>query len=611
MGTETLTEVAEGDQILLETGNATVRALRGEVVPRNQDGVATAGAGNLGTEQYSFRELHVRDLIINGTPAARPDNNPATTQLFANGVVRGMAPTGRPGMCGWMNEAQDDGIVLHATTEAPLVVRVGGQEYTLTADITGGGVPSEPRYPASAIDQWSSLNEDGPDTPPPDEIGNVFRGMATEYAGFSGREMRLRGQFLQAITLPAEFENNIIIRLVSGPFGSQQVEYSPFQLGGLIRNNPTVRRALRGGMNVAARTGYGIRNAGLIDRAAISLATLAYVFVDPTTDPWTIHHEKQVVGSVSESFPTGAANNIVYRESNNKWYRFEGGAWVEKEWVLLGISATTSRTTQAVLGARTEDSLRKLRSSARLLHSTGRWDRNRAAFYTPSRSGNIITWTPPGGSAGDSLLDARGPQNYISQQHRPIAARYRIDTGQRQDRDLANDSGGQGIYNVWVSAETGEAFSDKTVPNQMELAVGEVVLIHPHQNAVWIGSYSVDNNSLTTNRINLPNETISVGEESAVGPTHCPAIWYRAIIQVPPFGSDRSGIDTLQTGNDVFGVDTFSGVARRRWNDGYFLGPIEGFIGRIRTEDTVQTKQIRFELPTLGDIADGYYNVVD
>jgi len=371
---------------------------------------------------------------------------------------------------------------------------------------------------------------------------------------------------------------------------------------------------LRGGMNTS-RSGYTIDNADYTPGSGNGHATFGYVFVDPTETPWSIMQETNVVGSIQDIFPTGSDGQILFRGTNSKWYRRESGNWIEKEWVLVGISATypdsdNVNRTEAVLGVRSEDSLRKLRPLARLLHSSGAWDRARAAFYTPTRSGNIITWTPPGGATGTSETEARGPHNYIAQSHQPIAQRYQIDTEQRFGRALARDNDGEGIYNVWVSGEDGRAFSDKTIPNLMELAQGQIVMIHPHQNAAWIGSYSVDNNNDISNRINLPTDRVTVRRNSRPAERFNPAIWYRGFTQIAPFGGEDDGITAGLNRGRIVGRGS-RGRPNRSLTDTWFLGPIEKFAATGDVFNTPVTLQMDIELPTLGDIADNYYNVVD
>lgn len=600
MGTETLTEVADGDEIRLATGNTTVQALKGDVVPRNTEGVAANQGGGLGTAQYPFRELHVRDLIVNGTPLEIDEEVEVATQLFANGVVRGMAPTGRPGMCGWMNEAQADGIVLHASETEPLVVRVGGREYSLTADVTGG-TPLPAIQPSREYDitSYSPTITSTTDFPSDADRGVPFEGTNGRFMGFTGRPVRLDQS--TSVMLPSAFGNNIIIRL------SDEPEYIPCERGPNINNGQTIQRMLRNSMNSRANTGYNIDDGGYVT-ANISHSTLGYVFVDPTTDPWSIMQETLVLGAIADTFPAGAEGQILFRDSNSKWYRFESGNWIEKEWVLLGISAThgSPARTQAVLGVRSEDSLAKLRPLARVLHSPGVWDRSRSAYYVPTRSGNIITWASPGGAAESSVIDERGPQNYISQSHEPVAARYQIDTAERMDQDLRTISSNEGTFNVWVSAETGQAFSDLVSPNPTEIGPGEVVLLHPAQNAVWIGSYAVDNNSAVSNRITLPNQAIAVSYN--LQRVRCPAIWYTGVRIDETDGGGRDQVQATSGGRFVGIRD--SRTRRDVFRDNWFLGPVFAF-ELVGSGSSSRNKVIRLDLPTMGDIADAYYNVVD
>ena len=68
MATNTLTEVAVGDAWTIDDENQTVRALKGDVVPRNASGVAQSGAGSLGSPTFPWANVHTTLLTVNGTP---------------------------------------------------------------------------------------------------------------------------------------------------------------------------------------------------------------------------------------------------------------------------------------------------------------------------------------------------------------------------------------------------------------------------------------------------------------------------------------------------------------------------------------------------------------
>lgn len=608
MAENNLTEVADGDIVGIDDINQSVRAFKGNVVPRNTEGVATTRAGSLGTESLQWDDLHVQRIVLAGEqlePGAGGAGG-AGAPLFENGVVSGMAPTNRPGMCGWLLQAGTGGVRVVADAQNPLVVRVGGQEYSITSGIVGGSpLPTVVAQPADA--NWEPVEIS-------DNLGlsaRPFNGRTS--VGMDGHFLLMNGNpfaYGEAgePTVPSEIGDLIIFSYQDGTENptSRAKEYFMFERAATVARRPIGQRAIRAAFNDSSSGYRFIRHDWEINDPEITqqwkLVTPGYVFLDPTSEPPSLFIQPRVLGTTAEALPTTAtAGQVIYRQTTQKWYNFEGAAWVEKEWVFLGIAAIENvnsvATVVAVAGVRSEAALRPLYQTAELIHAPGgTWDRNRQAIYDHTVSGTLINLNPPDTTEQETLIEERSPQAYLNQRHELLKSRFQIDADEkstiRSENGFTEDTDSD-VYCIWVDAFTRETFADDSVPVIISLSVGRAFLAHQHKNAVLIGSF-LQNRTGDTPRIpTLDFPLISTGRKS-------PTIWHESISVVTPPSGGRFQVRSRGDGgssNRVLDQD------ERTEDLSDATGAFQWFSQLLRDNETPDVT-IRFGHPNLGDISD-------
>ena len=604
MAENNLQEFNDGDVIGASDNNQTVRALKGNIVPRNEQGVATARAGSLGTEEFPFDELHVDEILLGGAaldPAAGGGGT-ADAALFQNGVVNGQAPTDRPGMCGWLLQAGSGGVRIIASESNPLVVRVGGEEYSQTAPLVGGApLPAVTATPASPDWELKVADNLGAGSPDPGDSRSYYNGYTVLATGapFTYGEETADEEVPESI-------GNLLIFKVRGltrtpAFPVSQEEYLMCERNPRIGGRAAARRAIRAAFNTSS-TGYAAGNIEI----ALSGATTAeefkqvqpgYIFVDPTASPWSILIQPRILGTTAHQLPaTATTGDVIFQQSTQRWHNYEGAAWVQKNWVFLGITAieTVSEvaTVVGVAGVRTEASLRKLYNFANLIHApAGVWNGDRQAFYNGEVSGTLITWSPPDVS-DVTLIEGRSPQAFMSQRNELLRSRYQVDADEltihRLNRPTSRP-GGTNLFFAWLDVETEQTFSDDAPPVIIPISVGRAFFAHQHRNAVLLGTFVQRN---ITETPTVPNDPIVLSQDAAVD---VPAFWITRLTATSTI-SDPTIEAYTPRGSDI---TLFSNSGRTASID--FENPI-GCPRRISATRNQVT--VTYTLPTLSDISD-------
>ena len=600
MAENNLQEFNDGDVIGASDNNQTVRALKGNIVPRNEQGVATARAGSLGTDEFPFDELHVDEILLGGAaldPAAGGGGT-ADAALFQNGVVNGQAPTDRPGMCGWLLQAGSGGVRIIASESNPLVVRVGGEEYSQTAPLVGGTpLPEVTATPASP--DWELANPSNAVTPGPGESKSWYYGdtvLATAQPFIYGRETG-------DPEVPTSIGNLLIFKVRGTRISSRDTAPDSEQEYFMCERNPRIagraaaRRAIRAAFNTSS-TGYTAGNVEIAPADAkeedeFKQVQPGYVFIDPTASPWSILIQPRILGTTAHQLPaTATTGDVIFRQSSQRWYNYEGAAWVQKSWVFLGIVAietvSDAATVVGVAGVRTEASLRKLYTFANLLHApAGVWDGDRQALYNGEVSGTLITWTPPDVSDVE-LVEGRSPQAFMSQRNELLRSRYQVDADDLtlQALRLNQPRGRDRVYFAWLDVETEQTFADDAIPAIISLSVGRAFFAHQHRNAILLGTFAQTG---LTETPTVPNDTLAVPDRSSIP---LPAFWITELA-----AARTGGEPTIRALRINGGTTTIleSSAAPLRF---------ENAIGAPRRIEAVGSgTTVTLTLPTLSDVA--------
>ena len=482
MGVNNITDApGDGNPITNEFLQGPVSALEGDIVPRSPTGVPTAQAGSLGTEIYPFSAVYADKLVVGnqeistggggGTPPGGPGSiTPGST--IQNGVVNGLEPAGRPGMCGWLHQAGSSGVVVSATTGDPLVVKLDGTTYERASNITGGTLPSN--YTATI-------------SPPLDSSGR-----SATYGGTSaGQTIPMNADralyrystggvfdFHSATAsevLPDEYGNNVIIKSTGGATGTtytycQRISNAAtasgsrnrakLKMGGVFNTSPTAQ--VYPGWQLPWHTTHQVIRCGAL-------------FVDPLTATWNLTISPRIVGAVNTDLPGTTGYNtgdVVFLERGQRWHRFSGTAWVRTSFVFLGFLAIDSGAVVGVLPVRTEASLGAM------------FDKKFAVLGDAvSREGVVDGDSIRFGGENASVED-KGFAELGGQQFNQIGTSAVIDTSDAEAGTLSNGE----MFCVYLDVEA-DRYYFSAEPPVYQIYRQRLLLVHPNRQRLFVGSF--------------------------------------------------------------------------------------------------------------------------
>jgi len=463
MAVNNIREVSAGDANAPDDVNQFARALKGDVVPRNASGVPTDRAGSLGTSALQWNDIRARRLFLNGVQVDATGGGGGTSQVTAslrNGVASGKSPNNRPGMNGWLLQAGAQGVKLRASADDPLELLLDGVSYTLTSEITGG-TPLPSNYTLTGLQLQSATTL---------ASGKTFQ--------YGRSELRLTGGgwFEMASTdnsnlIPAA-NGDVFALKFSVAGGSEYIIASRYP-----GNRSAAFMAMRGMLNTSA-TDFSARIAGAIaHNASFSAVRVGFVFIDPTTDTWSIHTEARIVGAVQVKLPgtSGyATGDMVFRELNSRWYRFDGTAWQQTNRVYVGLCVIENGAVVGTVGVRDITSLNKLA----LL----------AADYDPplvsDADGNDILLYGVN-VENETDIERKSGGNLAAQAHDVFNPTFRIATG---SLGLQNNS----RYGIYLDDDGETVHVEKDTAPVVITHNGRAIYTHPQRNAVFVSSVGVD-----------------------------------------------------------------------------------------------------------------------
>jgi len=363
MGENTLpAPLADGDTITADSINAAGNALRGDLVPRNAAGAPESGAGSLGTESKPGDGAYFNSLHVGGSEITASGGGGSSVTL-RTGVENAESPAAYPGGPGFLYPAGANGVRISASEDDPLVVRVAGTRYQLTEERTGG----------TPINFESTINGNFKLTVSPFSIDHngLASGVRTGTSGTFGAYTGTAFGRYEAVCMKRNGDYNItlknlprrVFRYASNAVSFQtdtRYDISFFRLHtaniGASTWTPSPRINARDG-HVTARfrqIGGGLNTSSRLNTSTNTTYTVlpvSHVFVDPTDD-WAITIEERVVGFVDQDSPeisTGqlAAGYMVYSDTEQKWCRWSGSAWMATNRIYLGMAVVENNAVAA------------------------------------------------------------------------------------------------------------------------------------------------------------------------------------------------------------------------------------------------------------------------
>jgi len=462
VGTNNLTQVVSGQDPAPSDLNQYYSALVGDLIPRGANGTIQASGADMGQRAYPWRRGYFDELFLGGVSLSTQSG---TGQALKNGVVKGKSPNNRPKMCGWMLQAGASGVVLKASDDAPLEVKLDGESYQLTEDLTGGTpLPSNLSITPSATGNniwqghkpvwpcgggpWNLDTSSGENSPP---VGKANGDIFTFKFSDGGETEYVVAYRAKTFTTAGAFDDHAAV------FGT------------------------RGCINTSSTDWTSNFGNDLSGDGAGEIIRTGYVFVDPTTATWTLSIEKRVVGSAHHQLPDAndyATGDMVFRESDHYWYRHDGSSWQETSRVFLGICAIDGGAVEGVMGVRSEEALAEMGSFTDALGlgivsiinlNNGRTAMESVTLAPASDLENSVEFRPAGFLSG--------------QAHETFGNGWEIDAS-----EFANEDG---LHVIYQDCDTHELIIEKDlVPHwiyrEKENGRPSMILAHPNKHAIYL-----------------------------------------------------------------------------------------------------------------------------
>ena len=209
-----------------------------------------------------------------------------------------------------------------------------------------------------------------------------------------------------------------------------------------------------------------------------------HIFVDPTTARWTIAIERRVaVVYGTDNIPNGSsvdAGTMVYVEANGYWYRSNGNDWVKTNRVYLGVCAIEGGRVQAVVGVRTPFVMEQMNDLYENLLP------DEFAFRFSGVSGGGVSFSR------ENPVELRpSPLTWGA----AVSQETNIPNLDTINVSIADDGikeNNRRFYAYVEIGDEGNVFYEDRAPTPIATQ-GNVMYVHPHRAAIFIGGFLVDN----------------------------------------------------------------------------------------------------------------------
>lgn len=486
MGGNTLNRVSNGDGAQDTDINQFHTALSGDIEPRNTSGVPTASAGSVGTSIRPFSAIYADKVFQNGQEVNTGDGGGGVIvpgsitagTTIQNGVVSGLAPAGAPGAAGWLHQAGSSGVKITASTSDPLVVKLDGVTYSRTSNITGGTLPSDFTQSITPAVRQSGLSTNG--------TGGTAAGERTpwnadraKYRYATGGEFQFDTQTTE--TLPDSLGNNLIIRSTGGVTGTSYTYCQRVSNSGSSFGNRNIAKLKMGGVFNTSPTAQVYPEWQMPWHTSHAVIRCGALFVDPLTSSWNLTISSRIVGSVNSTLPatTGyATGDAVYRESDNRWYRFSGSAWARTSFVFLGFLAINSGAVEAVLPARTEDSLSAM------------FSKKFAVLGSAMSREGVVTGDSVRFGGGNVAVEEKGFAELGGQSFDQLGVSAVVDTSDANAGTLAANE----MFSVYLDVDA-DTYHFEALPPVYQVYRRRLLLVHPNLQRLFVGTFCTDGSS--------------------------------------------------------------------------------------------------------------------
>tara|TARA_Y200000002_G_scaffold382589_1_gene400189 strand:+ start:1982 stop:4327 length:2346 start_codon:yes stop_codon:yes gene_type:complete len=290
MGIATLKKFKNGDEPDAHDLNAPIESQLGDIVPRNTSGQPESNAGNLGTNNYPFNQLHVTTINVGG---ATLDSTAFGSSATA---ITSARTTGNSNKPDFLRAAGTDGFTLLAT-DINFSFRANGVGEDITADIAVANITT-----IGAGERTAQVDND-------QLTGDATSKLVGELDGFkinnTGAKVDgVRNQYLA-------FKHATTGEIIYG--------YHSYE--------SDTQESLGGGMRGAFidDSGNPIKRQPITNGDSLELLSLGVVFIDANTKQIDVTYREPTTSKDQPTSPQ--AGDYWYSLTTNKWNRWDGVEW--------------------------------------------------------------------------------------------------------------------------------------------------------------------------------------------------------------------------------------------------------------------------------------------
>jgi microcystin-dependent protein len=265
-------------------------ALVGDIVPRNNSGQPESNAGNLGTNNYPFNQLHVKTINVGG---ATLDSTAFGSSATA---ITSARTTGNSNKPDFLRAAGTDGFTLLATAKN-FSFRANGVGADITADIDVANITT-----IGAGERTAQVDND-------QLTGDVRSKLVGELDGFKinntgGKVDGVRNQYVA-------FKHATTGEIIYG--------YHSYESD----TQETIGAGMRGAF--IDESGNPIKRQPITNGDSLELLSLGVVFIDADTKQIDVTYSEPTTSKDQPTSPQ--AGDYWYSLTTNKWNRWDGVEW--------------------------------------------------------------------------------------------------------------------------------------------------------------------------------------------------------------------------------------------------------------------------------------------
>lgn len=290
MGIATLNKFVNGQEPTASDLNGAIESQLGDIVPRNTSGQPESNAGNLGTNNYPWKQLHVTSINMGG---ATLDSTAFSSSATA---ITSARTTGNSNKPDFLRAAGTDGFTLLAT-DINFSFRANGVGEDITADIAVANVTT-----IGAGERTAQVDND-------ELTGDVNSKLVGELDGFKidNTGAKVDGVRNQYVAFKHATTGEIIYGYHSYESDTQE----------------SIGAGMRGAF--IDDSGNPIKRQPITNDDTLELLSLGVVFIDADSKEIDVTYREPTTSKDQPTSPQ--AGDYWYSLTTNKWNRWDGVEW--------------------------------------------------------------------------------------------------------------------------------------------------------------------------------------------------------------------------------------------------------------------------------------------